>query len=363
MLSFIVSVSKGDSEGGSVNSKQSIGIGIVGAGSVSEVHAEAVHQLDGARLASVYSRNRDNARQLAEKYETAFTADWEEFLKDDRVDAVSVCTPSGAHLEYSQSAAEAGKHVIVEKPIEVSLEKARRLIDACRQHHVHLSVIFQNRFIPDVRKMRDAIRSGVIGDVHLADAYIKWFRDQEYYDTGGWRGTLELDGGGALINQSIHTIDLLQWMVGDVEEIYGQVGTFTHRMEGEDTGVAVLRFANGALGVVEGATSVSPAQERRLEIHGTKGTAVLKGNRFALLTGEEQNQNEGESEGAGAASPFAGFSVEPHKQQYADILQAIREGRESSVPGEEALKSLGIIQGIYSASRKQQPVNLSDLLT
>jgi len=346
-----------------VNSKQSIGIGIAGAGSVSDVHAEAIHQLEGARLASVFSRHEDNARQLAEKYGASFTTDWEQFLKEDQVRVVSICTPSGAHLEYGQSAAEAGKHVIVEKPIEVSLEKARQLIEACRQHRVHLSVIFQNRFIPDVRNMREAIRDGVIGEVHLADAYIKWFRDQEYYDTGGWRGTLELDGGGALINQSIHTIDLLQWMVGDVEEIYGQVGTFTHRMEGEDTGVAVLRFANGALGVIEGATSVSPAQERRLEIHGAKGTAVLTGNRFSLLTGEDQNQDEGDSEGSGAASPFAGFSVEPHKQQYADILQAIRENRESSVPGDEALKSLGIIQGIYAAARNRKTVNLRDLLT
>lgn len=339
-----------------------IGVGIVGAGSVSKVHAEALTQLEDVRLVSIYSRSRENAQNLADEFQTSFTTDWEEFLADERLEVVSICTPSGAHLEYGQGAAEAGKHVVVEKPIEVSLEKARQLIESCRQQQVHLSVIFQNRFIPDVLNMREDIRKGVLGPVHLADAYIKWFRNQEYYDTGGWRGTLKLDGGGALINQSIHTIDLLQWMVGEVDEIFGQTGTFTHRMEGEDTGVAVLRFKNGALGVIEGATSVSPAQDRRLEIHGAKGTAILKGNRYTLLTPDSKNEEKDTSEGAGAASPFAGFSVEPHKQQYAEIFRAIRNGRESSVPGEEALKSLGIIQGIYASAKQQKPISLNDIL-
>jgi len=341
-----------------------MGVGIAGAGSVADIHAEALHQLESTKLVAVYSRNAENAKRLASKFGAEFTTDWDEFLANPEIKLVSVCTPSGAHLEYGAPAAAAGKHVVVEKPIEVTLEKARELIDTCLHYKVHLSVIFQNRFIPDVQQMKRVISEGGIGKIHLADAYIKWFRDQEYYDTGGWRGSLALDGGGALINQSVHTIDLLQWMVGEVEEIYGYTGTFTHeRIEGEDTGIALLRFHNGSIGVIEGATSVFPAQERRLEIHGDQGTAVLQGNKFTLLTGKPADQEEQkEEEGVGAASPFAGFSVEPHKNQFADIVEAIQSGGDSSVSGEEALKSLGIVLGIYESSSTHKPVQLQEFM-
>jgi predicted dehydrogenase len=289
-------------------------------------------------------------------------SDWEGFLAREDVDVVVICTPSGAHLDYGALAARAGKHVVVEKPIEVTVARGRQLIDTCTENRVHLSVIFQNHFVPDIQRMKQAIDAGEIGPVHLADAYVKWHRDQKYYDEGGWRGTLELDGGGALINQSIHTIDLLRWMVGDVRTVYGRIGTFTHeRIEGEDTGVAVLTFANGAIGVIEGATSVQPPHERTLEIHGRNGSAVLTGNSFTLEKPDEETKasSQPRGSGSGAASPFSGFSIEPHTSQLEDIVRAIRNGSRSRVSGEEALKSLAIVEGIYRSSREGTVVTIA----
>ncbi|MBD3276161.1 MAG: gfo/Idh/MocA family oxidoreductase [Candidatus Marinimicrobia bacterium] len=339
---------------------EKLGFGIVGCGSVSEIHARALKKLDSTELVAVYSRSEDNAKSVGEEHGTDYHTDWEEFINRDDLDVVSICTPSGTHLDYGKRSAEAGKHVVVEKPIEVTVEKGQQLIDICKQNGVHLSVIFQNRFIPDVLEMKKSIDNGTIGKVHLADAYIKWFRDQEYYDSGGWRGTFALDGGGALINQSIHTIDLLQWMVGDVSSVFGKIGTFTHKgIEGEDTGVAVINFRNGPVGVIEGATSVFPAQERMLEIHGDKGTAILKGNIFTLKTGEDTPEQTDEGEEGGASSPFAGFSIQPHMSQFDEIVKAIHANEESSVTGEEALKSLAIIRGIYESSQSNSMVDLS----
>ncbi len=340
------------------------GFAIVGCGSVAEIHAKALSELDEAELVLAFSRTLDNAEELAGEHGIDYTNEWVDLVDREEVDAVSVCTPSGTHLDYGAQAAKEGLHVVTEKPIEVTIERGRSLIDVCDRNDVHLSVIFQNRFIPDVREMKEAIEGGEIGDVHMAVAYIKWFRDQAYYDEGGWRGTLDLDGGGALINQSIHTIDLLQWLAGDVEQVFGKVGTYTHSgIEGEDTGIGLLNFEHGGIGVIEGATSVTPAQDRRIEIHGDSGTAMLEDDSFTLLTGDEDEEDveEEEEEGTGAESPFAGFSVQPHRDQYRDIVQAIQEDRPSSVSGSEALDALAIIRGIYESSERKEPVSMDEI--
>ncbi|MGH7600033.1 MAG: Gfo/Idh/MocA family protein, partial [bacterium] len=259
-----------------------------------------------------------------------------------------------------------GKHVVVEKPIEVTLERGKLLIEACKKNDVKLAVIFQNRFLPDAIRMKETIAGSELGKIFLGDAYIKWHRMQAYYDSAQWRGTLALDGGGALINQAIHTIDLLQWMLGKVETVFGQIGTFTHTgIEGEDTAAATLRFQNGALGVIEASTAVQPAMERRLEIHGEKGTAVLAGNSFRLLGAnfsQPENASPNEPSARGASSPLQNFTAEPHKRQYEAILNAISQNQTPPVSGEEGLESLAIVLAIYESAKRGRPVNLPEFI-
>lgn len=202
----------------------------------------------------------------------------------------------------------------------------------------------------------------------MGDAYVKWFRSQGYYDSGEWRGTTRLDGGGVLINQSIHTIDLLQWFMGDVESIYGQTGTFTHdNLEGEDNAVATLRFKSGAIGVIEGSTSVQPSRSRRIEIHGENGTATVDDDSVTIqfTGGEAEKDNNADKEklaGAGSNSPLAGFSIDPHKDQFDAIAESVEINEDPPVAGEESVKSLAIVLAVYKSSKTNQPVILDDFL-
>lgn len=340
------------------------GIGIVGCGTIASVHAEAIRNIDNAELFSVYSRDRNNATRLGEKFCVPAKDDWEDFIGDDRLDIISVCTPSGTHLDYGEKIAQSGKHVIVEKPIEVTLERGKQLIRACEQHDVKLAVIFQNRFIHDIVRMKKSIDEGKLGKIFLADASVKWFRDQAYYDSAPWRGTVAQDGGGVLINQAIHTIDLLQWMLGDVKTIFGQTGTFTHkRMEGEDTAVASLRFQSGALGVIQASTSIKPAVNRRITIHGEKGTAALSGNTFRMTTDDDESSEytmQEDSRKTGSASPLQNFSVGPHQRQFEAIFEAIGNDAVPPVSGGESLKSLAVVLSVYESAKKSAPVEIQD---
>ena len=196
-------------------------IGIIGCGAIADIHAQAIQKSANAELVSVYSRNELNARRVGEQYQTRWNVDWDTFISHPDLDAVSICTPNGTHLNYGNNAAEAGKQIILEKPIEVTLKRANELIHICEKENVHLAVIYQNRFIKEIQYLKQQVDQNKIGRLFMGDAYIKWFRSQEYYDSGAWRGTLKLDGGGVLINQAIHTIDLLQWFMGDVDVIFG----------------------------------------------------------------------------------------------------------------------------------------------
>ena len=343
-------------------------IGIVGCGTISDIHAQAIQQSKNAELISVFSRSEKNACRVGEKYETKWSVEWDEFISDPNLDAVSICTPSGNHLDYGKRAAEAGKHVIIEKPIEVTLKRAKELIDVCLKNNVQLAVIYQYRFFAEVEELKRQIEKNKLGRLFMGDAYIKWFRTQDYYDSGAWRGTFELDGGGVLINQAIHTIDLLQWLMGDVESVFGQVGTFTHeRMEGEDNAVATLRFKSGAIGVIEGSTSVQPAQSRRIELHGEKGSAVINDDTVKIsVTGGSQDKDETDEDSAvkstGSSSPLGGFSIEPHKKQFEAIVNAINNNEKPPVSGDESIKSLAIVMAIYESSRTNAMVFLDDLI-
>ncbi len=341
--------------------QQSYGIGIVGCGTISGTHAEAVKNLDHATLIAAYSRSQERADAFCKRYGGTGFSDYEAFLSHPGLDIVVICTPTGTHLNYGEQAARAGKHLIVEKPIEVTRERGRMLIESCRQNNVQLAVIYQNRFIEGVIRMKQAIDSGKLGKLFMADASVKWFRDQDYYDKGGWRGTLALDGGGAVINQAIHTLDLMIWLCGEPESLHAFTGTFTHDgIEGEDNAVATLRFKNGAIGLFSASTSVVPPQDRKIEIHGTRGTAVLAGHMFRLETEETNPPGMSAGKGAGSSSPLAGMTAANHTRQYRQILNAFREHREPVVSGEESLKSLAVVEALYASAKTQKVVYIDE---
>src|SRR5437867_4682921 len=331
----------------------SIGIGILGCGSVAKVHAEAIRRVPELKLVSVCSRSRESAERLARVYAVTFFTDLEEFFADTALEAVTICTPSGTHSELGCAAALLGKHVLVEKPIDVTLDKADALIEACARAGIQLGVSLQSRFLDAPRLLKETIDTGRLGRPILASAYVKWYRAPEYYASAAWRGTLALDGGGALINQSIHTVDLLRWIAGPV----AQVSAFTDRLvhpqiEGEDTVVASLRFKNGALGVVEAATSVYPGFKRRLELTGTEGTVILDGDNittWALKDGSANPLPPTTDVSNGSANPMA-IDCEGHRRGMEDFAAPILENRAPGVDGREGRQSLDLVLAIYRSA-------------
>lgn len=340
--------------------QQKTGIGIVGCGLIGKVHAEAVSLLDSARLVATYSRNFQNADALASAHQARAYSDYEEFLKDPELKIVCICSPSGLHLEHGEAAARAGKHVLVEKPIEIDLERADRLINVCRESGVKLGVIFQSRFLESTRKIKLAMDEGLLGDRMVADAYIKWYRAPEYY-AGSWHGTKKMDGGGALINQAIHTIDLLRWFMGPVSSVTAMSGAFRYpEIECEDTLVGTLRYASGGLGVVVAATSVSPGFKRRIELSGRNGTIILDGDEISLWTPEGSSPDSGGLSITDGSSNPAAIATEGHRRQIEDMILAIQEDREPVVNGEEGRKSLEVVVALYQAAAARREVQLSE---
>ncbi len=340
---------------------EKLGFGIIGIGNVSTIHAECIQQLEGSELIAVCSRSEQKAKKASQEYDVPYYTDFINLVKRDDIDVVSICTPNGMHLEPAIASAEVGKHVIVEKPIEITLNRADKIIDTCQKANVKLAVIFQNRFAKAVQILRKAVQDGVLGKLILGDAYVKWHRTQEYYDKGGWRGTIKGDGGGALINQSIHTIDLLQWIMGPIKTVYGKIGTFMHKIEGEDLGIAIITFKNNAIGIIEGSTSIYPGFPERLEIHGEKGTVILEGGKIKTWDIQEMKEKPErlvEARRTGGASDPMAISIEGHMAQYQDMIDAIRKNREPMVNGIEGRKALEIVLAIYRSSKEGQIIML-----
>lgn len=342
------------------------GVAIVGTGNIAAAHADAVAKLPNARLVGVISRTADRARELAERHGAKLYPDLDALLGDEEVDIVAVCTPSGAHLEPAVAAARAGKHLVVEKPLEVTSERASALVAAADEAGVVLAAIFMSRFADANAALKRAIEAGELGRLVQGDAYVKWYRSQEYYDSGDWRGTWRLDGGGALMNQAIHQLDLLLWLMGPVEEVFAYAATATHqRLEVEDTLVAVLRYRNGALGQISAATSLWPGRPKLLEVHGERGSVRVRDDALECwdLQGlsEEQRaatiERYGSAATGGAADPMA-ISFENHRRQYQDLLEALSENRRPRVDGREGLRSVELVEAIYRSAREGRPVLL-----
>jgi len=337
-----------------------VGIGMAGSGMIAGVHLAALKEIPDARIVGAWSTPPEEAQRLSELHQIRGYRTYDEMLGDPEVHAVILCIPSGYHAEYGMKAASAGKHVIVEKPIDVTVAKAKALIETCQKNDRRLSIIFQHRFSPAARKFRRALDQGLLGRLILGDAYVKWYRSPAYYSSNAWRGTKAIDGGGALMMQAIHIIDLLQWMMGGVKRVCGLVRTSTHAIESEDLGVAVVEFANGAVGVIEGSTAIQPGFKERAEIHGQKGSVILEGGNITAWKVEGCNEADYVDEvkvSYGSTSSPA-ISHVNHKAQLEEIVASIQKNTDSSVNGEEGLKSLRIILGIYESSEKGQWIEL-----
>lgn len=336
-----------------------IGFGIVGCGVIAPTHAKALQQIEGAKLVAACDIVPEKAEAFAKEYGCDAYTDLTEMLKREDLDAVCVTTPSGLHAEIGIQVAKAGKHVMVEKPIDVTLEKADALIRAAREAGVKLGVISQHRFDDAMIKLKKAVDEGKLGQLNFGGSHTKWYRSQEYYDSGDWRGTWELDGGGAIMNQSVHYVDLLQYIMGPVEEIFAYCATRDHvRIEVEDIAVATVKFRSGALGIIEGNTAAYPGFYTRLDIYGSDGSVIIQADQIVewKLRGEENADTGAAKEAEGAASAQIGHSS--HQRQLEDFVAAIREDREPLVNGEEGRKPLEIIIALYESARTGKPVKL-----
>lgn len=337
-----------------------VGIAMAGSGMIAGVHLAALKEIPDARIVGAWSLPPEETQRFSAQHQIRGYRSYDELLADPEVQAVIICLPSGHHADYGMRAASAGKHVIVEKPIDVTIAKARALIETCRKNDRRLSVIFQNRFTPAARKLRKALDQGLLGRLILGDAYVKWYRSPAYYTSNAWRGTKAIDGGGALINQAIHTIDLLQWMMGGAKRLCGLVRTSTHTIESEDLGVAVVEFSNGAVGVIEGSTAIQPGFKERIEIHGQKGSVILEGGNITAWKVEGCNEADyvDEQKVSYGSTSSPAISHVNHKAQLEEIVASIQKNVESSINGEEGLKALRIVLGIYESSAKGQWIDL-----
>ena len=343
------------------------GFAIIGCGMIARFHARAIADLRGAHLAACYSRSAAAADGFAAEHGCRAYHDLDQLLADPAVDIVTLCTPSGAHLEPAVAAARAGKHVIVEKPLEITLRRCDALIEACRAGGVLLATVFPSRFHRSSIELKRAVDAGRFGRLTLADASVKWYRTQAYYDSGAWRGTWELDGGGALMNQAIHSIDLLNWLAGPVVEIQAFSAMLAHeRIAVEDTAVATLRFASGALGVIEATTAAWPGSLKRIELRGSAGTAIMEEEDviawdFARPLGSDAavraRMAERISTAGGAANPAA-IGHHGHARQFQDFLTAVKKGHAPAIDGSEGRKAVEIILAIYKSAETGRPVGL-----
>ncbi len=339
---------------------RNFGVGIIGSGSIAQKHAQAVQMLENAELLAVFNPRSESALLAEKAFGVNCLTDLNEFLDLPNLDIVCICTPSGLHLEPALAAAKAGKHILVEKPIEINLNRTDQLIESCEEHGVKLAVVFQNRFSPDYQKLKTAITQGKFGKLLMGNAYVNWFRDEGYYSGSNWKGTLEIDGGGAFINQAIHTIDLLLDCMGDVESVFGQVKTLSHQIEAEDTGSALVNFKNGAIGNVTAATSLFPGYPERLEIYGNEGSAILSGGKLTEwnIRGEEGLTSTKQSFSTSGSSDPSAIGFQLHLAQWRLFLKAIEEDLPKTVNGKTARKSVELISAIYTSSKLGKLITL-----
>jgi UDP-N-acetyl-2-amino-2-deoxyglucuronate dehydrogenase len=331
-----------------------IHIGLIGGGNITETHARAARAIAGVEITAIHGTNSEKIAKLCREYGGTPYQNFDAFLKHRPMDLVIIGSPSGLHAEQGIAAARYGLHILTEKPIEVSVASTDALIAAAKQFNVQLGVIFQDRKKPHIRQLKTWIEQGVLGKLLFVDARVKWYRPPEYYANSRWRGTLALDGGGALINQGVHTIDLLLWLMGDVVRVQARSATLLHKIEAEDTAIATLEFSSGALGIFHATTAAYPGYPRRVEISGTAGTVVLEHDRIiaadlrnlATAAIESATVDENQSASSATVSDFRG-----HQAVLEDFLEAIGQNRAPACDGSEGRRSIALIEAIYRAAK------------
>ncbi|MBM3996135.1 MAG: Gfo/Idh/MocA family oxidoreductase [Planctomycetes bacterium] len=339
-----------------------LGFAIVGCGMIARFHARALADVPNTKVTALVSRSAASAQKMKDELKLScdIATDLDTALKREDVDVVIITTPSGAHMEPAVASANAGKHVVVEKPLEITLERCDRIIEACAKNKVQLCTIFPSRFGDAAMELHKAVGAGRFGRLTLGETTCKWWREQSYYDLGGWKGTQALDGGGALMNQAIHNVDLLLWMMGDVTHIMGFTTMLAHeRIEVEDTAVACLRFKSGALGVIQATTSIWPGLPKTIAVHGDQGSVVIEQDdllrwdfKSAKAEDDAIRQRFAQKVGAsGGSSNPASISHIGHARQLADFVSAIQTGRAPLVDGREGRKAVEVILGIYASNR------------
>jgi UDP-N-acetyl-2-amino-2-deoxyglucuronate dehydrogenase len=338
-----------------------IRVGLIGAGNISDTHAAAAAAIDDVRIVAVCGRTREKAERLAARVGATAYDELHRFLVHRPMDLVVIGSPSGLHAEQGMAAATQGLHVLTEKPIDVTTSAADRLIAEADRAGVRLGVIFQDRMKPDVRRLKALLDAGRLGTPILASASVKWHRPPEYYKASAWRGTRALDGGGALMNQGVHTVDLLLWLFGPVRRVFGKTATRLHPIEVEDTVVAVLEFASGAIGTLEAATSAYPGYPRRIELTGSEGTVRLEGDRLAAIDLRTAAHGEVATDAnpvsVAASSPVVADAT-AHRAVLEDFIAAIAGGTPPSCDGAQGRASVAVIEAIYRSSSTNQPVEV-----
>ena len=328
-------------------------IGLIGGGNITETHVRAARAIPGVEVSAIHGTNAEKIARLCREHGGTPYQDFAAFLNHRPMDLVIIGSPSGLHAPQGIAAARRGLHVLTEKPIEISTVRADALIEAAKQSAVKLGVIFQDRTKPHIRQLKTWLAQGLLGRPLIVDARVMWYRPPEYYSNSRWRGTFALDGGGALVNQGVHTVDLLLWLLGDVVRVQARIGTLLHKIEAEDTAAAILEFSSGALGILHATTAAYPGYPRRVEISGTEGTVILEHDRIIAANlrippsgPESAPLDENQSASSATVTDFRG-----HQAVLEDFLQAIQQNRAPACDGLEGRRSLALIEAIYRAAR------------
>jgi predicted dehydrogenase len=339
-------------------------IGILGGGNISGTHARAAAAIPGVEVVAFHGSNRARTAALAQPYGARVYDSMEEFLDHRPMDIVAIGTPSGVHAEQGIAAARHGLHVLVEKPIDVTTARSDELITACDAAGVKLGVFFQDRLRPDVIAIKRMIDTGELGKPVMIAGRVRWYRPPEYYSESRWRGSWTLDGGGALMNQAIHTVDLVQWMFGSIARVSGAVATLVHAIKVEDTAAAIIEFTSGAIGTIEATTSVYPGYPRRLEVTGSNGTVMLEDDRLVRVDLKSSSASAAAAAPAATAPPENVASpvvsdASAHQRVIEDFIRAIQTGSVPSCDGREGRRSVELIEAIYAAAREKRPMELA----
>ena len=356
--------------GARMSDSRNVRFAVVGLG-IGQEHIQAIQEEPGAELAAVAATDEEALRLVNKQSGVPGYLDYRHLLARDDVDVVCVCVPSGLHAEVGIAAAKAGKHVLCEKPLDTSLERADALIRACREAGVHLGAVFQNRFHPVSQAIKQAVDAGRLGRIVYADTHLYWYRAESYFtggDPAGWHGTWRLDGGGAFINQGVHSVDLIQWLAGPVASVYAKAGTFTHRIEAEDVGTALLTFRSGALGNITCTTSAYPGLTSDFHLVGEQGSIVVRDLSLVTwrLRGESREAEESEEremiQRYSSSSPSPALDpkvVGGHRAHIADMVGAVREGRSPKLDGQSARPGLALALAILESARTGREVEVA----